>query len=336
MSIIIVVKEKMSIKSLFIRVDANPEIGLGHLVRTLSLAEMLKDLFRIEFVLSESSLAFRGMIKERGMESRLESSTDSFLDCIKDADIVLFDGYHFSEDLFEKTAKRGAKVVCIDDLLNKTLEVDMVINHAPGIRPSDYRASSNTVFLLGPEFALLRPEFLNHTMKVRKGHFNRVLVCFGGSDFKNLTAQVIGDVSNYFSNIDVVIGAAYPYERQLLELCAKNSLKVTLHNSLTALEMRQLFEEVDVAIVPSSGILFEAIAMGIPTISGYYVDNQMGIYEGFKNLNVIIDAKDFNSDQLKLALQEAQQIDLSQLSHRCLEVIDGWSPKRIRKEFLSL
>src|SRR5690625_5427767 len=65
--------------------------------------------------------------------------------------------------------------------------------------------------------------------------------------------------------------------------------------------MAEKLAEADVAVVPSSGMLYEALSMQVKVISGMYVDNQKNMYEGFKRMNAFIDAGTFNKEMLMAA-----------------------------------
>jgi spore coat polysaccharide biosynthesis predicted glycosyltransferase SpsG len=73
-------------------------------------------------------------------------------------------------------------LVYIDDIHDKHFVSDVVINHAAGIQKESYSVAPYTCLLLGTNYALLRPEFLNYD-KRKEG--SSLLVCLGGSDRKN-------------------------------------------------------------------------------------------------------------------------------------------------------
>ena len=47
-------------------------------------------------------------------------------------------------------------------------------------------------------------------------------------------------------------------------------------------------EQCNVAIVPASSLLFEIVAIKMPVISGYFVENQKDVYKGFLDAGLII------------------------------------------------
>ena len=86
------------------------------------------------------------------------------------------------------------KIMVIDDLANRSHDCDLLLDQNfyrgmahryDGLVPSFCRK------LLGPEYALLRPEFhrVKKTLRKRDGQIRRILVFFGGSDGILLTSR---------------------------------------------------------------------------------------------------------------------------------------------------
>lgn len=90
--------------------------------------------------------------------------------------------------------------------------------------------------------------------------------------------------------------------------------------------MAEKLAEADVAVVPSSGMLYEALSMQVKVISGMYVDNQKNMYEGFKRMNAFIDAGTFDEEMLMAAFTRVK-------SFKPETIIDRKSPERYRAQF---
>lgn len=317
--------------NLFIRTDGSNYIGLGHLVRCISLAQILKNDFKVEFICKQIPDQLANELQSESFGLYKIEKESSFFKKIDDESIVVLDGYHFDEHYQKRIKNSGSKLVMIDDLHKQKFYADLIINHAPGIKKDDYSAKPETNFALGPDFALLRSAFLEIAKKEREVRDNSsILICFGGSDFKNLTVAVFDVISDFdqFKKINIVTGSAYKFQKQLLA-CINGDNRVNYHHAVNEKKMMELMLASGVAVVPCSGILFEALACGNICISGVYNDNQNQVYQGFKSLNAIIDAKTFKKESI---VKSIDQIDEFQLK----KVIDGNSPDRIQQLFKKL
>ncbi len=318
---------------ILIRTDGSPQIGLGHLIRCNALAHMLKDDFKITFFCREIPDAIVVELNRGGLDCCKIENEDEFFGQLISNSIVVLDGYHFDSDYQKKVKISGAKLVCIDDLYNKEFVADLIINHAPGITPQDYEAQPYTQFAIGLEYALLRPSFLEQAKKERKVEKNEiVLVCFGGSDLKNLTYITLKVVLEYsqFKKIIVVTGSAYQDLESLCSLCLSDK-RIVHHHAINEYQMLLLLLEAELAIVPASGILLEAIALKCNVISGIYMDNQKFVYTNYNQANCFIDAFDFSGPSLKTAIEQSFIVKV-----KGQKIIDGNSNKRLLKLFLQL
>lgn len=321
---------------LFIRADGSTEMGLGHLVRCASLSSYVNDQFNITFVCKRIPPDVEIELNQEGFSVIKIDHEKDYLDLLKPSSIAVLDGYSFDTSYHRQIKNHASKLVCIDDLHNQEFYADLIINHAPGIEADDYFAQPFTKFALGLNYVLLRPPFLKAAIQLESksdGSVKNILICFGGSDMKNLTVKALQIVleTDQFEEILVITGSAYAYEEELMQIIHKESQKINYYHALNGQEMASAFMKSDIAIVPSSGILFEALATGNLPISGTYIDNQKEMYAGFKKLGAIIDAGEFSKVEIKHALQNIDSVKNPQK-----KFIDGKSPDRIRNLFDSL
>jgi len=317
----------------FFRVDGNAQIGLGHMVRCIALAQMLNDAFEIVFVSKEIPSQTVEELKINNFKLYQDQDELSFFNRINNEAIVVLDGYHFDTGFQKKVRATGAKLVCIDDLHDMEFVADLIINHAPGVFPSDYKAQRYTQFALGLDYVLLRPLFLQQAKKTRTiTSIDTVLICFGGADPKNLTRQTLETVLNAatFKKIIVVTGAAYLHEPGIKTL-TKNNAGIEHYSAVGEAEMLALMLEADLAIVPSSGILFEVMAAGCKIISGYYADNQEIVFKRLKNAGAFIAAGNFDKADIESAIEKAKKNEKPPL-----KLIDGKSGKNILHSFFQI
>ena len=319
-------------KKVVIRCDAGPTIGLGHLIRSIALAHMLKSDFDIHFVNREIPSSVKYDLITFGFhQSTIFSEEDLFHQITKD-DIVVLDHYGLGAEFQLKVKQNGNPLVCIDDLHNKDFYADLIINHAPGAAQSWYRAQDYSKYALGLAHVLLRPAFIKVAQHKRPIHqLENILICFGGADTPNLTYKTLSAAirTHLFKNINIIIGTSYLGIALLSEL-VESSANVHLYSNVNEQEMIRIMKNSDLAIVPSSGILFEALACGCEVISGFYVDNQQEIYQGFKDLDMIHPAENFSD--IEALLTNSPNFSLKNNKN----LIDGLSGQRLLKCFQDL
>ncbi|MGZ5222319.1 MAG: UDP-2,4-diacetamido-2,4,6-trideoxy-beta-L-altropyranose hydrolase, partial [Chitinophagaceae bacterium] len=317
----------------YIRVDGSSEIGLGHLVRCLALAQMLKNEFAVHFASFEIPDKMIEEIEQHGFAFSRIRGEDSFFSMLTGKEIVVLDNYFFDTGYEKKIKDTGCKLVSIDDLHDKEFYADLIICQVPDIKPGDYKAQYYTQFALGPDYALLRASFLDQARKQRKVDLvETVLICFGGADNKNLTTQTLEFVLNEkrFKKIIVITGVAFNYLNEL-QIVIKTDARIQHYHGVNEDKMLELMGMSELAIVPASGILLEVLAVGCKVISGIYVDNQKFVFEEYKKAGFFESAEDFSKEHLNMAIDKVFSMPYSNK-----KIIDGYSGQRLVKCFRQL
>ncbi len=287
-------------QKILFRADAGAGIGYGHFIRTLALADMLKDDFDCVFYTSEPTPYQVDQLKTVCKYFSLEDKNKfhQFLDCLKGDEIVVLDNYFFTTDYQTRIKSRGCKLVCIDDIPDKHYVADLVINQSINIIPEDYSCEPYTQFALGLGYSLLRKPFFDACKKreekhplIVKDNLN-VVIAFGGSDYLDLTSKVITSIMDisFVQCISAIVGDSYS-TNQMVE-----NPKVHYKKNLSAQEIADIFSLSDVAILPASTMMNEALACGSDIIGGYYVDNQKNDYYAFMLSNMILGVGDFTDN----------------------------------------
>jgi UDP-2,4-diacetamido-2,4,6-trideoxy-beta-L-altropyranose hydrolase len=276
----------MEAKSIIIRVDGSPEIGLGHIYRGIALAEMLKEDFSVTFIVKSSSTI--SPIKEAGFhililpeDINMSKEPEWLIQNFQTDSIIILDGYQFLENYQRILKNKGFKLVYVDDLVEFHMYADLVINHAPGVKPEDYSAESYTKFALGPKYAILRPVFLEATKQKRLiPTIDTAFVCFGGADSNDLTlmsTKILLQIKQ-IERINIVVGAAYRHT-EIYSLQKKIPL-INIFQNLTEKELIEVMFKSNLAIASASTILYELCTVKMAILSGYYIENQKNIYYG--------------------------------------------------------
>jgi UDP-2,4-diacetamido-2,4,6-trideoxy-beta-L-altropyranose hydrolase len=306
------------------RTEGNSVIGYGHIMRCIALAHYFPKAEIHFYGAGDYSEVLRQHCPQ-AIFRKLERSEDLY-DAVSPEEIVVVDGYDFPENYYLKIKKAGAKLVCIDDPAENFMPADLVINPTPGIRGEDYSSFLFTQFCTGPDHALLRPAFIAAAQTETEKRPGSLLICFGGSDPKNITETALRAAldSAAFSEINVVLGPGYIHEINLPE----DRQIVSFHRNLGEKEMAALMSVCETAILPCSGILLEGLAAGMKIISGYYVENQLKVYANHLKLGTFSDAGSFTYDSILAAVSHGAQL--------ANKPVDGRSPERLRRAFSQL
>ena len=253
-----------------------------------------------------------------------------FLDCLKGDEIVVLDNYFFTTDYQRRIKAKGCKLVCIDDMHDKHYVADLIINQGICWTKDDYSCEAYTRFAFGLQYSLLRKPFFDACKKRKEKNNNgtlRIVVAFGGSDFLNLTHKIIAGIKdmNIVNHITAIVGDRYSTDKVV------TSEKVDYRKNLSASEIADLFLNTDVAILPASTMMNEAMACGARIIGGFYVNNQEYDYYSYVKENMIIGVGDYSDDdcveRVKNALSRKDTIVVNGISSdtpsRMVELFKG-------------
>jgi len=340
-------------RTIAFRTDANSCIGMGHLIRCLSLARILDEEYSIVFLFTNTP---DGLI-DKFLEKRYPtirlppcSITDEPELVVQEvvaggACALVMDGYVFDYDYQKKVHGAGFKTIYIDDLVSPRFCVDMLINQAAGVLPEQYTNDCDGRLLLGPKYALLRPEFLALARQESRtfSGCGDVFVSFGGADPANLTGRaldVLVEIAE-IGHVDVLMGQLNPQGEMLASKYRKDK-RVEFHFDQSARQVAAHMLRNDLAIIPSSTMLLEACAVGIPMITGIAADNQGYFARCFREYELSIDIGDWRKSTpgdlllaMRCAMGLSAHVKLQQLRNQ-KRYVDGLSGPRIREGIATL
>ncbi|GAB3799784.1 UDP-2,4-diacetamido-2,4,6-trideoxy-beta-L-altropyranose hydrolase [Spirosoma humi] len=338
---------------LLFRADGNAQIGLGHVMRCLALADMLTGDYIMRFALVEPATNVRSMIEQAGLSviSLPEADQrDAFLALIKPDDIVVLDGYSFDEAFQQSVQVRAKKLVFIDDLLTGHQVADVLINHTGGVTAAEYDASPDTRFCLGPHYALLRPAFLNPAGFGSAPADGPIFVSLGGADPQNISLTVLEAVRQVDATLPVhlVLGPFHP-NRTTIEAFQNKLPNLKILYNRTAPQMVEALTACRLAITACSTIAYEVCAINRPLITVVTADNQarlaqflseekLALSVNFPTLLTRLTPVIALDQMLKLAIQSFEfspGIVADSLANQ-RRFFDGRSPERFRELFQTL
>lgn len=262
----------MSVGNLLIRADASVEMGTGHVVRCLALAQAWQDAGgKVVFALAKSTPAILARLAAENCETVSvpicsvdadDASCTSEFARARRADWIVLDGYHFDAHYQQQIKNSGRKVLCVDDGVTCACPcADLVLNQNVNATESVYRESSTTL-LLGPQYALLRREFAKWRDWSRQigPQARTALVTIGGSDPDGLTLKLLE--AREFADLDVafVLGGSAHEPPQV-----KPSRGIEFRRDVA--DIAQIMARSDLAVICGGGTLWECLFMGCATMS---------------------------------------------------------------------
>ena len=332
----------MNKRTIIFRADGGTEIGMGHFIRSLALAEMLRNDFYCTFA-TRMPTEYQIAEIEKVCHQRISLPFDNkhfstFLEHLNGDEIVVLDNYYFTTDYQQAIKNKGCKLVCIDDLHDKHYVADIVINHAEGIKSVNYSVESYTQLLLGYKYALLRKDFLKATKQNRAlpGKTFNAFISLGGSDPETLIVKSTNiflkhpsiDEINLISKVNLNL-LDNPYSKKVNQLW-----------NLSAKEMAHYMLHSDIGFFPASTISVEACACRLPFIGGWFVDNQINIYNAIVNRGLAIGIDNMYNLTDKILYNVISDLTKSEnnliIIDRQKDILDGNSDKRFKKIFKSL
>lgn len=292
-----------------IRTDASVEIGSGHLMRCLTLADQLhgggaevafacRDLPGGLLDLLQAhgyrcarlpSAAPCGNAQQDDAKATLEAAGKIFPDGL---DWLVVDHYGLDATWEHLLRPHVHKLMVIDDLANRSHDCDLLLDQNY-YRDLDRRyqglVPEQCVTLLGPAYVLLRPEFADarKRLRLRDGIVRRILVFFGGSDSTNQTHKAVEALKLLDRpdiGMDVVVGAANPNRNAIQALCDELP-NVVFHCQVS--NMAELILNADLGIGAGGATMWERCCLGLPTVTVVFAANQERTTEDVADLGAI-------------------------------------------------
>lgn len=349
------------------RTDSSLAIGSGHVMRCLTLADELRNRgVDVEFVCREHFGHLIGFIEGKGFPVRRMqlseaeyfakpedapneimlgvSLTQDAADTItalkeKQPDWLIIDHYALDRRWEEMLRPHVGKIMVIDDLADRPHDCDLLLdqNLYQGMEARyDNRVPVTCIKLLGPKYALLRPEFAaaRKSLRKRDGQVRRILVFFGGVDRTNeteMTLHVLSEVTDRKFAVDVIVGGGNPYKEKIKGFCTARDY---FHYHCQVDNMAELMAEADLAIGAGGSTTWERCAVGVPSIIIALADNQkeLSATAALSGLLYYLgEARSVSSENLLNALKFAFSFPETQLyySANCLTTVDAKGTNRI-------
>ena len=286
-----------------IRVDGNPKIAAGHIMRCLSLADALQEQGgEITFITAEPY--FQRLIQTRGYPctvlgtayDRMEEELSIFLPIIERErpELVILDSYFVTSQYME-AIRNISRLLYIDDLNAFDYPADAVVNY--NIYGPELPYPKNKTYFLGPQYAPLRKEFQGLSQRNTKDRVENVLVSTGGTDQYHVALHCAEYLREHLPRENMIfhfVLGAMNRDIVQLEQIAKDFSFIKLHRQVT--DMCSLMLQCDVAISAAGTTLYELCACGLPTVTYILADNQIQGAQMFQKAGLMPCAGDIRED----------------------------------------
>ena len=280
------------------RVDARPQIGLGHLRRSLSLAQALKQKeIPVRFAIFEN-LAGLEMIREAGFEADSLSGFPAWSeeDLRQTAELarragasgLLVDSEEAGPDYLAGLGRSGFLTAVRDDLGARSFPVDLVVNGNADAERLPYPQESTTRHLLGPRFAVLAPDFWAQPVRgaALKGVLHLLLLAGGADSADSLLnlARRLGRLERF--QLTVVAGPFAQNSLEVGKLCG--ALPRPARFLKNPASLYPVMKQADLAVSAAGQTLYDLACAGCPAIAFEAAPNQAGQLRAMQDQECVI------------------------------------------------
>jgi UDP-2,4-diacetamido-2,4,6-trideoxy-beta-L-altropyranose hydrolase len=340
----------VSLGTMCIRADASAEIGTGHVMRCLALAQAWQDAGgTVIFALAESTPAILARLTAEGLAaigiracrgSSEDGQATRELSRSHNVDLIVLDGYAFGSE-YQRRMKASADLLVIDDngetgelhsdfLLNQNLHAcdKMYVGRGP-----------NAKLLLGPKFALLRREFTKWRGWSREipSIARRLLITMGGTDPQDLTSRILEAVPLVkIKNLEVriAVSGSNPRIPELITACKRSrcTARIEVDSSMPI-----LMAWADLAVAAAGSTCWEMCMFGLPAALIDVADNQRSIAAALASREVSVhlgNARDVSGETIAVQVERLlQSRDRREaMSQKARNLVDGHGAERVVAE----
>ena len=344
-------------KTMF-RVDASIQIGMGHVMRCLSLADRLKRQghqciflcrshsghlnnlisskgYRVAFTElddvyenSECPLDWNAHAHWLGVDIQIDAQQTLLAIKHEHPNWLIIDHYAIDSFWEKIVSPHVGKIMVIDDLVDRKHYCDLLLDQTFDRKASEYSAMvpKYCKILTGSKYSLLRDEFAERRAEslLRRDNvqIKNVFVCMGGTDKDNYTSLILKELKNcHFEEgtiINVVLGANAPWLFDVKNIVMNMPWETRLEVNTESVS--DLMVQADLAIGAPGSMTWERCALGLPSILIVTAENQKFIA---KNLELVGAIKVLDCLEHLPKLIKSAPYWLTQVSKKCKSITDG-------------
>jgi UDP-2,4-diacetamido-2,4,6-trideoxy-beta-L-altropyranose hydrolase len=347
---------------ILIRADASTQIGVGHIMRCLTLADSLRNhgcdvIFMCQellgnlcdFLEEKEFQVCRIAIDNQKTESLLQLELSQITNIINQSkltiDWLIIDHYKLDVKWESKIRPFVSKIMVIDDLANRVHDCDLLLDQNPYNNYKNryqHLVSTSCLQLLGLDYLLLRSEFTNKSNppKQKTAIAQNILITMGGTDSRNITCWLI-EALEYLRiplSIRIVVGAGCPHINKIKLAASKATLhEISVERSVTNISELMIWS--DLAICAGGFTTYELAFMGVPTIVISASDTQLEAAIALHQLGITKFIGEFGNISMSSTVSALSDMIFNsekriELSHSGKAKIDGYGVNRVVENLL--
>ena len=330
---------------IIIRADASTQMGTGHVMRCIALAQAWQEQGgAVVMVSAEIPPLLRDRLGVENIESRLIEADNDAQATIQiaqeiGAEWVVVDGYQFDSYYQRMIKSADLQLLFIDDYGHcDAYCADFVLNQNSYADSLLYaNCEPYTQLLLGSRYVLLRREFWQWRgwQRPQPQPPYHVLVTLGGSDPDNVTGKVIDALHTWTAfplQLTVLVGGGNPHYDDLEAWVKHSPHTVELRRNVT--DMPQLMSEANIAISAGGSTCWELAFMGLPNLIIVLAENQVAVGKNLDEVGVATNLGWWNELSAEKIRQQIQTIlgDVSRwraMSTQGQLVVNGYGGQQV-------
>jgi len=330
---------------ILIRVDAYPDIAMGHLNRCINLGISLRDCghnvtfvsyndFTSEEVLSRVNFEYELIPFKINNKKTIYEELSQLSRLLETEDMLIVDSYNIDQEYLDSLNQNTNLIAYMDDL-GLDFDVDLVINPSCAVSKNDYKAKNA---LCGMEYVILGKEYkVGRTIVHNKKH-QSILITMGGIDHYNLSSRAIPILENISLDIEVniVIGPYYENTRLIKTIAKKSLLKINIFENVS--NLAPIILKSDIALSAGGFTVYELAAMSTPSVGVALWENQYNNIKCLSDKGALIPLYYFEGEIFDKSLSEALhslingKSLLEDMSKNARNAIDGNGARRISRK----
>jgi len=349
------------------RADSSYQIGIGHIMRCLTLALVIKKQHQVtisffcrktEGNINNLILAhgFKVMQMQAPKQSIHETLThSSWLGATQQQDVcefiklsnkeyfdlIITDHYAIDQIWHKQIATQTKKIMVIDDLADRIHQCDYLLDQTFNCSPAKYNklVPTNCIQMLGTKYALLRDEFQQQKKKQKTNNRANLLVMFGGSDPDNLTLQALNQLvkRSDIDKITIILANSALHIDSVSQFLDKQKNTLNLDLKINPTNIAALMSQADLAIGAAGTTSWERCTIGLPAVVIIQAENQREIANELSNKQVISYIESFEIEtllnkQIDQWLNNPSRLKVSIVNGQ--EICDGYGAYRVSNRIL--